>query len=195
MQGENEMNKLFKKENVLTIPNLLSVIRLLLIPVIIWLYYFKQNNWGAIAVLIISGITDIVDGFIARRFNMVSDLGKIIDPIADKLTQFSILLCLAFTYPKILTVGIIFAIKEFAMIIFGYMIIKRRDSVNSANWHGKLNTVVIYSTIVLLILFPNMKSICVIGLIILDCAIMIISFVLYARFYKNLLSNKKEVPI
>lgn len=189
------MNKLFKKENVLAIPNLLSVVRLLLIPLIIWLYYFKQYYWGAIAVLIISGITDIADGFIARHFNMVSDLGKIIDPIADKLTQFSILLCLSFTYPKILTVGIIFVLKELAMIVLGYMAIKHKDSVNSAKWHGKLNTVVIYFTIVLLILFPDMKNIYVTALIILDSAIMMISFALYAKFYKNLLSDKTNIKI
>ena len=80
------MHGLFKKENVLTIPNLLSLFRLLLIPVIVWLYCVRQDYRWTIVALAVSGLSDILDGIIARKFNMVSDLGKILDPCADKLT-------------------------------------------------------------------------------------------------------------
>lgn len=88
------MHRIFRKDQVLTIPNLLSVIRLALIPLIVWLYIGKQEYSAAVAVILISGATDIIDGFIARKFNMVSDLGKILDPVADKLTQATVILCL-----------------------------------------------------------------------------------------------------
>ncbi len=184
------MNERFKKEKIFTIPNLLSVVRLLLIPVIIWLY-FNQNYIGAILVLVLSGVTDIVDGYIARHFNMISDLGKILDPIADKLTQFSLMACLAITYKKLLGLCVLFAIKELGMAIFGYLAIKHKDSVNSAKWHGKLNTVVIYFVILLLILFPDMKNSYVTALVVISAVTMIISFILYAMFYKGLLKNER----
>ncbi len=95
------MHRIFRKDQVLTIPNLLSVIRLALIPLIVWLYIGKQEYSAAVAVILISGATDIIDGFIARKFNMVSDLGKILDPVADKLTLATVILCLTVKYPRI----------------------------------------------------------------------------------------------
>ena len=78
---------------ILTVPNLLSFFRILLIPVIICLY-FKEQYWWAFGLLVLSGATDVVDGWIARTFHVVSDFGKAIDPVADKLTQIALLLCL-----------------------------------------------------------------------------------------------------
>ncbi len=92
------MHRIFSKDQVLTIPNLLNVIRLVLIPLIVWLYVGKQAYSAAVIVILISGATDIIDGAIARRFHMVSDLGKILDPVADKLTQAAVILCLAVKY-------------------------------------------------------------------------------------------------
>ena len=77
-------------KQILTIPNILSLLRLALIPFIVWSYSIKKFIASAI-LIVISGITDVVDGFIARKFNMVSDLGKALDPIADKLTILFIL--------------------------------------------------------------------------------------------------------
>lgn len=89
------MNKILKKDQILTIPNFLSLVRLLLIPLIIWLYCTAEYRMISVAVIILSGLTDIADGIIARKFHMVSDFGKMLDPIADKMTQGAILLCLA----------------------------------------------------------------------------------------------------
>ena len=81
------------KNKILTIPNLLSLFRLCLIPVFMWLYCVEKNYLWTGIILIISGLTDTVDGFVARHFNMISDLGKILDPVADKLTQAAMLFC------------------------------------------------------------------------------------------------------
>ena len=89
-----------KSENkIFTIPNLLSFLRICLIPVIIWLYLVKDNSIWAGFALIFSGVTDVLDGYIARRFQMISDFGKVLDPVADKLTQAAILICLSIRFP------------------------------------------------------------------------------------------------
>ena len=85
------MHKMFEKKNLVTIPNMLSVLRMCMIGAIVWLYCFEQNYYAAISVLLLSGATDIADGFIARKFGMVSDFGKALDPLADKLTQIAVL--------------------------------------------------------------------------------------------------------
>lgn len=186
------MKRLFQKQEVLTIPNLLSAFRLLLLPLIVWMYCVEHNYIAAIITLFVSGLTDIVDGFIARRFNMISDLGKILDPIADKLTQGVLLICLGIEHRIIFVLVGVFALKELLMIILGYITMKRKDSVNSAKWYGKLNTVIIYSTIVLMILMPDMPE-SVISILSCVCiGVIIISFLMYARFYYKLLSNQKN---
>ena len=79
------------------LPNILTIIRFLLIPVIV-LFALNNNYIAAIVVLTISGITDILDGYIARRFNLISDFGKLMDPFADKATQLTILVVLSINY-------------------------------------------------------------------------------------------------
>ena len=94
-----EQNMESYENRVLTIPNLLSFFRLCLIPVIIWLYCVREDSLGTAAVLALSGLTDVVDGRIARRFHMVSSFGKALDPVADKLTQIAMLFCLVSRFP------------------------------------------------------------------------------------------------
>ena len=131
-----EVKKETAGDQVLTIPNLLSVIRLALIPLIVWLYIGKQEYSAAVAVILISGATDIIDGFIARKFNMVSDLGKILDPVADKLTQATVILCLTVKYRWMRGLIVLFVVKEIIMAVLGYMAIQKKDVVNSAKWYG-----------------------------------------------------------
>ncbi len=181
---------MFNKKGILTIPNLLSLLRLLMIPVIIWLYCVKENYFGAISVLILSGITDIADGYIARKFNMVSDFGKILDPVADKATQGCLLFCLMVKYSLVLPVVILFFIREITMILMGYMIIRRNNSVHSARWYGKANTVMVYSTAFLLILFPNIPTAIANTLLCLCGLTMAASLILYAIFYRKQLKNE-----
>ncbi len=145
---ENKLARCNKKQKILTIPNILSVFRLCLIPIIVWLYGKKEYGL-AIGILLLSGITDILDGWIARHFDMVSDLGKVLDPAADKLTQGVMLLCLFADFPilRILFFGLI--VKEVLMSAIGGWAIHKTGTVYGALWHGKLTTCLIYSTIVL----------------------------------------------
>lgn len=184
------MKNLFTKKNILTIPNLLSLLRILMIPVIVWLYIGKKNPNAATAVIILSGLTDIADGFIARKFNMVSDFGKILDPIADKLTQGTLIISLSLKYPKMVWLIALFTAKEFIMGLLGYITIRNTDSVNSAKWYGKLSTFILYASMILLILIPDLPKSFVDALIILCAAILCLSLAMYTRFYVKLLCKE-----
>lgn len=186
------MHKIFKKEEIFTIPNLMSIFRIVLLPVIVWFYNFKHNYLAAIILLLISGISDILDGIIARKCNQISDFGKVIDPIADKMTQGVLLICLIFKHTQILIMLGVFILKEFLMILMGYVTIKKKSVVNSAKWYGKLNTVIIYSVIFLLIILPDIPETAVNIMIGVCIVVMAMSFLSYASFYKKILNNNSK---
>ena len=168
-----------KKRELLTIPNLLSLFRLCLIPIIVWMYDAEGDNLDALLLLILSGVTDIADGIIARRFDMVSDFGKAFDPIADKLTQLAMLFCLVRRFPRMLVLLILLAVKEISAGALGLVTIKKTENVPSAVWHGKLTTLFLYATIGLHLLWngilPIVSDLC----ILLCMCMMLVSAVLY----------------
>ena len=186
------MHRLFKKNQILTIPNLLSLVRLAMIPVIVWLYCVEKNYYAAIGMTLLSGTTDIIDGYIARHFNMISDFGKILDPVADKLTQASLLLCLLSKYKLMWGLITLFAVCEITKLILGAVVMKRHDEVNSAKWYGKLNTVVIYATMIALILFPQMNNILANALMLICGAVMATAHVLYFVFLGKILFGRSK---
>ncbi len=128
------------------LPNILTIIRFLLIPFII---YFLATNQYIIGVIlfVISGITDVVDGAIARKFNFITDFGKLMDPLADKLTQISVLATLMFKDIIPVWILAIVIIKE-AVMIAGASFLYGRDVVVSSKWFGKLATVLFFIAIV-----------------------------------------------
>lgn len=191
MGGKN-MHRLFKKNQILTIPNLLSLIRLLMIPVIIWLYCEKEDYLAAAIMTVLSGLTDIADGIIARKFHLVSDLGKILDPIADKLTQAALIFCLISKFEWMLWLFIFFTVKEITMGISGLIVIKKKDVVNSSQWFGKLATVVLYAVMILLFLFPGISTAWANAMILLCAAVLLLSMVKYLTFHCKLLRSKEK---
>lgn len=183
------MHGRFKKKDFLTIPNAMSLFRLCLIPLIIWIYLGADKPIAAACVIALSALTDVLDGRIARRFNMVSDVGKILDPIADKLTQGSIIICLVAEYHKMLYLIVVFCIKELVMLLLGYLTMHYAGSVNSAKWYGKACTVVLDTSIAAMVLIPHLPE-KVIDVITLVCAVaMLMSLTLYTRFYIKLLRS------
>lgn len=142
-------------KKVFTIPNILSMFRIILIPIIVWVYFDKSiaNNYLIALVLVfVSAATDVLDGIIARKFNLITDLGKILDPIADKLTQFVVVFCLACDHPMMFTVAAIIFAKELMMLIGAVLFVKEGNETPYARWWGKLTTVVLYATMLLFIL-------------------------------------------
>ena len=158
------------KEN-LTIPNLLSTLRIVMIPFVM-IAYLKENYPLAIGLLALSGLTDVADGFIARRFHQISDLGKILDPIADKLTQFAVLVCLAVRHPILIPVAAILAVKEILTLI-GAMIFM-------------MTTVVLFVTMGLFVLddwFDRIPDPVTTVFVCLTVACMVFAFVNYLLIY------------
>ena len=176
---------------ILTVPNLLSFFRILLIPVIICLY-FKEQYWWAFGLLVLSGATDVVDGWIARTFHVVSDFGKAIDPVADKLTQIALLLCLM--PMKCWWMVAILITKEASIGILTLIALRRTHSVDSAGWYGKICTVVIYLSMFVLILWRDADPTFVLVDAIVCSALIALAFVLYLIRYTAILrgTGKKE---
>lgn len=143
-----------------TIPNFISFFRILLVPVFGVLFHKGYLAW-ALAVLVVSGLTDFVDGKIARKFNQISELGKMLDPLADKLTQITIAILLflefngaadsvihAFSY-----VFLVFLVKEAIFVIGGVIMISLGMVPCAAEIYGKVATFVFYGVMVILFLF------------------------------------------
>jgi len=142
------------KNKIITIPNALSLCRIILIPILVWLYCIGKYYW-ALGVFVVSALTDVVDGFIARKFNMISDLGKILDPIADKLTQGAVFFCLATRFIPMLILFVAMFIKELTVGISGIYMTKKSEKMYGANWHGKLNTVLFFVAIFFHLIWIN----------------------------------------
>ncbi len=169
-----------KKNQWLTVPNLMSLIRLCLIPVFVVLYQRGQITAAVIA-LCASALTDIMDGFVARHFNMVSDVGKVLDPIADKLTQGAVLICLAAKRPGMWALVGLMLVKEACTGIANWVIIRRTGWVHAAQWHGKLATVLLYAAMLAHLIWPGMSqaaSWCLIGAC---AAAVLLSLCLYGK--------------
>lgn len=139
------------------IPNILTIFRFFLIPLVIY-FIIKEQYLLAFIFLTISGLTDILDGFIARKFNYITNLGKLIDPLADKATQISVLLTLSFKDIIPAWIIIIVVLKE-AIMIAGASFLYGKELVVSSRWFGKLATVLFYIAIVCSFIIHNWNNI------------------------------------
>ena len=187
MSEMNQANKYQKK--IITIPNVLSLVRLCLVPVIVYLF-LKELYVQTGIVLMVSCATDMIDGTIARKFNMISDVGKVLDPAADKTTQVVIMILLYLEFPLMIVPIICTVIKESFMAITGYLVVKKCGIVLGANWHGKAATTVVASVMLLHLLwheiYPTLSTI----LILASAASILISLALYAVRNFGYLSGK-----
>ena len=185
----DHFRRLLTKEQIFTIPNFMSLFRLVLVPFIVWIYVRGSYDVAAVLVLV-SAVTDILDGVIARKFNMVSDLGKVLDPICDKLTHLALLVCLITRYFYIWMLLVLLTVKELTMGILGTIAIKRRETVHSARWYGKLCTVIFEGSMILLMLFPGIPEPAVIADLALCGAVMIFSLIMYTIFFLRVILAK-----
>ena len=130
----------------LTVPNALSVLRIIVIPFFAWFFMHDQLAI-AVALLVLSGLSDCVDGFIARKLNQVTELGKMLDPLADKLTQGVVALCLAIKFPVICPALLVFILKELVMLCGAILLLKKKKRPCAAQWYGKVATVMFYVSV------------------------------------------------
>lgn len=172
------MKALFKGK-IITIPNLLTSVRILLIPILLWFYLEKADMRVTVILLAISGLTDILDGFIARHFHCISDLGKALDPVADKLTQLAMLICLLMRFPRMLVLIIVLCVKEIFVASTQLLVIHRTEVVLGADWHGKVTTTLLYGVMLLHLLWMDLPEELSFALEMLCIGMLLLSGVLY----------------
>lgn len=187
-----------KIKDFFTVPNILSYFRIVLIPVFVILYVNSKGNvaihLAAVGTLALSGITDMLDGKIARKFNQITEWGKIIDPLADKLTQFAIIICVAMQYRLLWFVLALFVVKELTMAALALYFVKKDRRLKGAHWYGKVSTTVFYIVMLVLLITPKriMPEPLATILILLSGICMLFAFIMYIRIYVEMSKDLKE---
>ncbi len=193
---------------VWTIPNVLSLFRIVLIPVFAVLYILSAQHpvllsWS-VGVLAVSGLTDLLDGFIARKFHQISEIGKILDPIADKLTQVTVLVCMAVHLPRLWPlVGLCFVKESLQAVGAALLLFRQKSAVQAARWYGKVSTFVFYFAMTLFVVFPpephepllfgqNMPAWLFVVLVATVAAWMLIALIQYTRVYLKISKEYRE---
>ncbi len=186
----------FSKKDILTIPNIMTYFRILLVPAFCVVYLNAQSIKGhiwSIAIVAASAVTDVFDGIVARKTGQVTDLGKILDPVADKAIEFAMLFCVVVRYRKVTWLIIIFAVKELVSLAFsGYLFLNDKN-IGGAIWAGKICTVVLYAALLAFIVLPEVSSRAEIIIVLITGAFMVLAFVVYMSAYiKLLIQLRKE---
>lgn len=183
---QEQLSVLITRKEILTIPNLLSIFRLVLAVLFLGIVQrsgMEENKTILTVILVISGISDFLDGKIARKFHMVSEVGKLLDPIADKVTQGVLLVCLFSEYDLTKWLFVLFVVKESYMAVMGTKTVMKIHKNEGAKWYGKVSTIVFYVVMIILILFRNISK--AFANVLMGCCgeCMLLAFVMYARRY------------
>ena len=180
-----------KSSDVLTLPNALSVLRIALIPLFIYLYIVRKTMLYSALILAVSYVTDLADGIIARKFNMISDIGKMLDPLADKLTQATLVVCIAITHPYAWLLFALLAVKEIATVLSGFFAVRRTGVVSGAKWYGKVCTVALNAMFAVMLFIPLHSETAQLVLMIVCGGFMIAPMIAYVLFFTKNYTKKK----
>lgn len=143
------------KNQNFTVPNALSAMRIVIVPFFAWAFLSGHVQASAV-LLVLSGLTDCFDGMIARKLNQVTELGKMLDPLADKLTQGVVAVCLAVRFPSIGLLLFIFVAKELGMLCCAIVLLKKKKRPCAAKWYGKVATVMFYISVCLIVVMDGL---------------------------------------
>ena len=179
-----------QRAQIFSIPNLMSMFRIVLIPFFA-AAVLQGRTIAAIALIAVSALTDVADGYVARRFHMVTQLGKVLDPVADKLTQCAMMFCVAMRFPAMWWLLGLHVIKELVMLGMGWYVLKKTDTVNSAIWVGKLCTGVIYAVMMLHVIDPYLPQAVSVGCTVVCAALIVLSLIVYTARYVKILGGEK----
>ncbi|HHX12352.1 MAG TPA: CDP-alcohol phosphatidyltransferase family protein [Clostridiales bacterium] len=185
----------FNKKDLWTIPNILCYVRLALIPIFITMYIKAEEPseyLQAALIVVISGLTDFLDGFIARNMNMITELGKLLDPLADKLTQAALIFVLVLKIRWMFLLLILFVVMQLFMLVAGLAMLKKGKKLDGAKWFGKISTTVFYVTMILLVAIPTLNT-KITNTLMFTCGVFLfLSFVLYVREYVYMYREIRE---
>lgn len=177
------------KQEIFTIPNILSFFRLILIPVFAVSYLNAKDTadyYAAAGILLISSLTDFFDGKIARKYNLITKLGKALDPIADKATHGVVMLCLCTRYPIMWILIALFVLKEGFMGIMGIFFLHKGKMLRGAMWFGKVCTALLFVVLLVLVIFPSLTMGFVNALCLLCALVMALTLILYIPVFANM---------
>ena len=186
------------------IPNILSCIRIALVGVFIYLFFldYPDNVVAALIVFLLAGATDVVDGYLARRNNWITNLGKILDPFADKLMQCTVLVCMLIKELLPIWLVIPFIIKELVILIGGIFVSKKMSKVVVSNIFGKMTVVFFYAAILTCILARDYLALnpwllyLISGLVLIAAMAALINYVIAsARLLRELKTSSKETNV
>lgn len=180
---------------VLTIPNVLSFFRIALAILFCFLFDSEKpisENWPAFVVLGLNALSDFLDGKLARALNQVSELGKILDPVADYLTKFALILCFIRKYPGLIGFMLLFIVRVAVVALAGLKTVQEVGENQGAIWAGKIDTAIFYVVMLALVLFPNIPVQLAYGMVCVSGAAMIIAIVVYLRHFNRLRQQARE---
>ena len=189
--GMNDMKKI-KKQELYSIPNCMGYFRILLIPLFCFLYLNAEDRgdyYLAAGVILVSYITDFLDGQVARRFHMITEFGKLLDPVADKLTHGAIALCLAFRYEAMRYLFVLMVLKEGFMAVMGVINLRHGRKLDGAKWFGKFCTGALFILLFLLVLWPGIPLDLANGLIGVVTVIMFLTLCLYIPEFRKMIRS------
>lgn len=181
-----------KRNKNINIPNALSLLRIILIvPFVV--YFVHDEIPQAALVLVISGLSDMFDGMIARRFNQFTELGQMLDPLSDKLTQGAVAVCLAIKQPVLIPLLAIFIVKEVLMVAAACVLIQRKKRPGGSKWYGKVATTLFYLSFITIVALKGIWGIenlaITLTLLSITAAFMIYAFIQYAKGYLAILHS------
>lgn len=187
------------EDRIFTIPNLLSMFRIVLIVPLV-AFFINKNYIAAVLCIVLSGLSDMFDGMIARRFNQITKLGKILDPIADKLTLVAVIVCIGILIPSVGILVIILASKDILMLLGGAYLIHRGITPPAAKWYGKTATVVFYLSVSVIVGIEVIGgarsaehlSLLITILLTLTAIVMVFALLMYAALFVQLLKENKK---
>ena len=193
MENENRKNTLLYIFNV---PNSLSYLRILLVPFMAWFLLSDQIPL-AFLMIALSGLSDAFDGYFARKLNQVTELGKVLDPVADKLTQVVATVCFAIKFPQLIAVLAVFVVKEVLMSIGAAYLMHKNKKPGAARWYGKVATIMFYLSVVVIVVMDAFFTVdvqtfnIVSGILLgLTCILMVYAFVEYTRLFFQVLKSE-----
>jgi len=189
---------LIKKEDWLTIPNILSYVRIAMIPLYIYLYVSAETAeqyYKAAGILVLSGITDSLDGIIARKTGQITDLGKALDPLADKLTQIAVVGAMFVERPYILPLLVLFIGKELYLLISNVLLFKKDIFMDGAMWFGKLATAFFYISMLALVALPRLGKSTSLLIINVNIILQLVALLGYSRWFLKKFRSEKNKEI
>lgn len=193
MDNDNKMI-IAHKSDLWTVPNLLTYLRFVLVVPFVILFLSEKYLLSAICIGL-SGISDCLDGFFARKLNQVTQLGKLLDPIADKVTLISVMLCMAFYAPNVIPILVVLIAKDVAMLIGGISLLKRKITPPAAEWFGKLATIVFYFAVCIIVFMKaaiNYENLLLDDILLSVTAVaMLYALYRYAKIYRELIKEDK----